>query len=357
LDAIEKAIRNAFERGDPSQRPFREKVYRSAFSALDKSLKANPNVTPDVVARRRQALSNTISQIESEFIPAVRVDPERRSAPVGSGSAAPTVAVPGDPRHSPRSEAVSPGYTEPALEADDRPRGGQQGEFEDEIEPPDPAGYRSRNRPRRALFAAFVTFAVLAVIAVAGWWAIDAGWLQQSDDTPPRPTAEEEDFVPEEGDARPRIAGNGSDLRDWIVVFDPSDPTTVAAPGDSGAEVMGEEGEQFIRITSGASGAPVLFDIGQGVLEQIAGGRAVFNVVAQAPDGSETEISVDCNLGELGDCGRKRYAVGTMREEFLFEMELPDVAPGAGGTIAINPDIDGGGKPVDIYEIRVTSAP
>lgn len=359
MDTIEKAIRTAFEKGDPSERSFREKVYRSAFSALDKALQSNPNVTQEVVARRRQALSATISQIESEFIPAVSVEPERRSsAAAPAPRPAPTVevgpAAPRQPEPGARATPPVPNF-EPVLEPRDRPSPSRAETYADEIEAPDRGeDYRSAGR-RRSWLTPLVALAALAAILLGGWWAISAGWLQMSADGTP-PQVAEEDAAPENGGEPPRIPGGADDLRDWIVVFEPSDPTTVAAPGDTSAEVMEEDGEQFMRITSGPSGAPILFDVGQGVLEQIAGGRAVFNIVAQAPDGEETEISVDCNLGELGDCGRKRYAVGATREEFLFEMELPEVDPGAGGTIAINPDIDGGGKSVDIHGIRVTAA-
>jgi hypothetical protein len=89
-------------------------------------------------------------------------------------------------------------------------------------------------------------------------------------------------------------------------------------------------------------------------LEQIAGKHAIFDIVASAEEGSETQISVSCNFGELGDCGRKRYAVGRELGEFLFEVELPNASPGAGGTIAISSDISNQGKAVDIHEIRVS---
>jgi hypothetical protein len=79
-------------------------------------------------------------------------------------------------------------------------------------------------------------------------------------------------------------------------------------------------------------------------------------VVARAQEGEETQISVDCNFGELGDCGRKRYLVGITREEFLFEVELPAGNPGSGGTIAINSDVEGQGRAVDLFAIRVSTA-
>ena len=69
MDAIEKAIRNAFEKGDAEDRAFRERVYRSAFAALDRALQANPHLAPEVVERRRNDLQAKIIEIETEFIP------------------------------------------------------------------------------------------------------------------------------------------------------------------------------------------------------------------------------------------------------------------------------------------------
>ncbi|RWK67297.1 MAG: hypothetical protein EOR45_35765, partial [Mesorhizobium sp.] len=71
MDAIEKAIRNAFEKGNAEDRAFRERVYRSAFAALDRALQANPNVTVEVAIKRRKAVQAKITEIESEFLPAV----------------------------------------------------------------------------------------------------------------------------------------------------------------------------------------------------------------------------------------------------------------------------------------------
>ncbi|MGO4839167.1 hypothetical protein AB4144_43670, partial [Rhizobiaceae sp. 2RAB30] len=71
MDVIETAIRNAFEKGDASDRAYREKVYRSVFAALDRALKANPNITVEAAINRRKGLQAKIAEIESEFIPAV----------------------------------------------------------------------------------------------------------------------------------------------------------------------------------------------------------------------------------------------------------------------------------------------
>ncbi|MEO3998048.1 hypothetical protein [Mesorhizobium sp. CAU 1732] len=357
MDAIEKAIRNAFEKGDPRERAFREKVYRSAFAALDKALQANPNVTQAIADRRRQALSARVSEIESEFLPAV---------PAAAPAPAPRTAGMGvePPVRGEGGYARSQAGFEPTIDPNDRYRDQQPSDdFDDEIEPQTYAGPPVGRRRGRKWARVFVAVTVLSAIVIGAWWAIGGGLFRSAaerDQSVPNPpqTVEEEDYQPQPPAAGepPRIAGGADSLAGWIAVFDPADPTTVAAPGDSRAEVMDDDGRQFIRIIGGASSAPILFDVGQGVLEQLAGRRAVFNIVARAEEGQGTQFSVDCNLGELGDCGRKRYAAGTTQEEFLFEITLPNTNPGAGGTIAINPDVENGGKALDIFAIRVSPA-
>ena len=71
LDVIEKAIRSALEKGDADDRAFREKVYRSAFAALERALQGNPDLAPEIAAKRRSDLQAKIAEIETEFIPAV----------------------------------------------------------------------------------------------------------------------------------------------------------------------------------------------------------------------------------------------------------------------------------------------
>lgn len=333
MDPFEKAIRNAFEKGDPSQRAFREKVYHSAFAALERALQNNAGITPDAAARRRQLLSDRISQIESEFIPAV--------------AAAPSVSV--DPVRRPAAgEPAAPTLGGMERRGAQRPRQAA----DDEIEPPSYGKYAPRQRKRRPWLSLVVTVAVLAALGVGAWWMFFTPGAGPGRFIPPM---ESEDFSPSQPSTPPPALA-GDDLGDWLVIFEPNDASTVNAPGDSRAEIAQDEDERFMRITSGSSGAPILFDVRQSVLEQIAGRRAVFNIVAKVDDGGETQMSVECSLGELGDCGRKRYAVGVNSEEFLFEIDLPQVEPGAGGTIAINPDVEGQGHAVDIIAIRVTPA-
>lgn len=395
MDVIETAIRNAFEKGDATDRAFREKVYRSAFAALDRALKANPNVTVEAAINRRKNLQARIAEIESEFIPAAAEPvPEVKVTPEVSAirqEASAEVDAP-DPRVSAAAPEVivnrgqEAGRPEPVVDAPVRPEqpsAASGGGDEIRVEPRLPSGDGGQNRTRSAVPAAdlpaqrervvaperrrrypviFIVVTLLSLAAIGGWWGYSTGLFKTPDEidtsvpNPPATTGEE-DFDPdEEPVGEPARPGETDAQREWINVFAPDDPTQVSAPGDTNAEVMEDESGSFMRIRSGTSGSAITFDVGQGVLEQLAGKRVVFDIVARAEEGKETQISVDCNFGELGGCGRKRYAVGYEQGEFLFEVELPNKRPGAEGSIAINSDISNQGKAIDVYEIKASVA-
>jgi hypothetical protein len=393
LDAIEKAIRNAFEKGNAEDRAFREKVYRSAFAALDRALQANPSLTVEAAINRRKAMQAKITEIESEFQPAAPaasaapepgVAPERRAdgndAPEHALSAPEPVIAAGNTSETPYDVSVEPERREAGALSAGAPEVSLDWRVEPRDAPPAPdisgactptlvgdaaaevAPDRDERRARRRLpFAQiFLVATVLAALGIGGWWAFQTGLLKtpaERDTTVPNPpaTVEGEDFIPE-AEAPPLLPGQADAERNWITVFSPDNAAQVAAPADTSAEVMEDDTGNFLRIRSGASGSAIVFDVGQGILEQVAGKKATFDIVARAEEGQETEMSVDCNFGELGDCGRKRYAVGYERGDYLFEIDFPDANPGSGGTIAVNSDFANQGKAVDIYEIRVSVA-
>ncbi|MGE0281446.1 MAG: hypothetical protein AB7P20_12655 [Rhizobiaceae bacterium] len=418
MDAIERAIRNALEKGPSGDRVFREKVYRQAFGALERALQANPSVTVETAIRRRKGLQEKITEIESEYLPALPPMPETPSEELAAAQAAPVIEV------TPSGEAAitiapavdspsaAPGVTgdsglefrqvqaeltveelaavgSPAAPSIDPIPVAPDIRVETEsgatpvvpdimvenppiqrepMEPPPTLGEVSavkadadlaRAEKRRPFAAIFLGVTLICAAAIGLWWAVQTGLLnppsQEMTGIEEAP-ADTEDFEPG-ADAEPIKPGQADLERQWIVAFTPGEPSTVSAPGDTKAEVVQEPSGQFMRIQSGASGSAIIFDIGQGVLEQIAGKKATFDIVARAQEGQETQMSIDCNFGELGDCGRKRYAVGTTRADYLFEIDMPAGTPGAGGTIAINPDFSNSGKAVDIFEIKVSVAP
>ncbi|AZO20156.1 MULTISPECIES: hypothetical protein [unclassified Mesorhizobium] len=400
MDAIEKAIRNAFAKGNAEDRAFREKVYRSAFAALDRVLQANPNVTVEAAINRRKAVQAKIAEIESEFLPAVQAVPDvtlpsESGTPAGNAAPAPSIDTPTqspapsvDAPRPPAQAAPSPSITVDGPvqpDASDAPRSRVLPRvpdiMPDETALPDaptlddspgasvgngaevaPDRDERRIRGRRLpLTAIFVVATLLAAAGIGGYFAFQTGVFKTAaelDTGPPEapPTLEGEESSQPADTGSPQKPGEADQSKNWINVFSPADPTHVSTPSDAGAEVMKDDTGQFLRIRSGASGSAIAFDVGQGVLEKLAGKHAMFDVIARSEEGKETQISVDCNFGEFGDCGRKRYAVGHERNEYLFDVQFPNKHPGAAGTIAINSDFDKQGKSVDIYEIRVSIA-
>lgn len=344
MDPIEKAIRNALEKGDATDRTFREKVYRSVFAALDRSLKANPGLTVENAIKRRKALQARIAEIEAEFQP--RPVPEvgaAASRAAQDGRAEPSFGEPEQHEHVlpevpdiiPEGMATAPFAVEPDQRRPVKPR-----------------------RRKRPYIWAFMGITVLALLIMAGMWAYNTGLFLSADqrDTAVRTqpnTGEAEDYDPNDGSSPPPLSAEQEADREWITVFDPSDPATVTAPSQTKAQAMQDDTGAFFRIDSGTSGSAILFDVGQGVLEQIAGKRVLFDIEARAESGA-SQISIDCNFGDLGDCGRRRYQINFERNDYLFELEMPNKRPGAGGTIAINSDIGGQGRSVDIYQIRMS---
>lgn len=366
MDSIEKAIRNAFEKGDSENREFREKVYRAAFAALDRALKSNPNMTVEVAINRRKTLQATITEIESEFMPAAPAV----SLGASQNSTAPEVSLNGNPAQTAPSVSVAPQRQDPRAAGvtpvvpdimPDAPMPPPVAVKEKRSRSERRAADRATRRAeRRSPFAAmFMVVTLLTMAGIGAWWAVQTGLFRTPEEidtsvhNPPK-TLESEDFSPNAAGSGPARPGELDAARNWITVFSPSDPSDVSAPRGTTAEISKDDTGSFLRIGSGSSGSAVSFDVGKGVLEQIAGKHAVFDIIARAEDGKETQMAVACNFGELGDCGRKRYIVGYQRGEYLFEMDVPDKDPGAAGSIAINADIDNGGKSVDIYEIRVS---
>lgn len=342
MDSIERAIRDALAKGDASDRTYRERVYRSVLAALERANTADGSLTPEAAANRRNALKSHITAIEQEFIPAVAPAIDPPSAP-SRGDAAPDPSPVAEPRidmpirNEPAPQRRSPSTAEIGATAEDRLSPARED--------------RKRKRPYAAMFVAVT---LVAALAIGGWWAVETGLFGRPDGSVPNPPPEleEEDFVP---GPPPTGPANSDPPRDWITLFSPADTSNAVTPSGASAEAMEDDAGPYLAIRSGSGGEAVLFDIPAEVLQQFAGGGAVFDVIARAEEGRETQISITCNFGELGDCGRKRYLVGYERADYLFEVDLPRGSPGSDGTIAIVSDVSNGGRALHVFEIRAAA--
>lgn len=380
MDGIESAIRNALARGDVGDRAFRERVYRSVFAALERKMAATPGIDAGDAQRRREVLKQHIVVIEREFVPR-RAEPASVPPVAASPVTAPPVAGPqaaapvasaapplgGADRRAPAAPAAPPVEMRPADKAP-APAAPDSGMLSLRPHRDGPAADLSlpglsgdlaqdaadeavaeRRRPWGALVGAV---ALVALLGAGGWWAWQAGFAG-GEDGPATPPGLE-DGAP---DAPPPLSEDAAAEREWITLFSAADPAGFTPAAGASAEAMEEaEGVKFVRLRSARAGAAVAFTVDRGSLAALAGRPVVFDIVARAQEGQETQISVTCDFGVLGDCGRRRYLVGLHREDFLFEVDLGAGSPSADGSIMIVTDVDGGGKAVDLFEIRAAPA-
>lgn len=361
MDPIEKAVRNALEKGQAGDSAFRRRVYDSAGAALDRAMAANAAITPELKAVRRQRLAAVITSIEAEFAPAIEPDFSPAPEPVVHVPPVAPVAHDGDVAHE--APPIDHDRQEPSFEPGDA-AGAREADIATDAAPGGKAAERRASRKSSAGngFAAqaarlFTFLTLLVVFLVAGWAAYEAG-LFGKDQPSERPKPPEQGDV-EKGEpaqpAKPAVPGDQAS-RDWIIVFSPHDAATVTAPTGADAEIIGTGADQVLRIRSSNGEAGVIFDVGEGILDGLSGRKAVFEIAARAEEGKPTQMSVTCDFAELGECGRKRFQAGNEAGTFLFEVEFPAVAAGAAGTITIVSDIDGGGKAVDILGINVAES-
>lgn len=364
MDAVESAIRNALARGDARDRRHRENVYRQVFAALEKSISSNAQLAPDIAQRRREHLKLKITQIEQEFIPALPPEPAPQVRAPASPAQAAAAAAPrqtagdapsidlGDRRgaeRAPSLDAGSRGRFDTHRLADENGYDTAQAGPAVEVEP------ERRVRRRRIWPRLLIAATVLAALLIGAYWVVTTGLMGRQDTSVPNPPAPAEDYTPPASGAPPTGAAQAQPDRDWLPVFRPNDPSSVAATSGARAEVMHADGEAFMRVRSTQPGAAVAFDIKQGVLERMAGRKTVFDISARAEEGKETQISITCNFGSLGDCGRRRYIVGHNKGDYLFEIELPAGRPRGAGSIIIVSDVENTGKAIDVFEIRISA--
>lgn len=434
LNPIEKTIRTALERGDAEDRAYREKVYRSVYAALEKSIAANPDLPEDAVLHRREMLKTSIRTVEQEFVQAFEaeepVEAPAPEEPVEEPASPYAAELPVEARRAPDPFEAAPRppvqdrgarsswaaassryYGDEAEPVETvRPRGTRQApayapppqqqppQYDDEaiplpdIEPrrsPDDDGFdasdpglddlvasreprsgyrhyddrdvedeRPRRRRGRFFVILFLAITLLAAGAMSIWWAMDSGLFlsaEERDTSVPNPplTLEDEDFQP---DGPPPLSEEEAAGRndDWITIFTPTDPTRVITPPGGAAQVIEIEGGSALRIRSASPDQPVRFEIGEGILQSIAGRRAVFNIRARTDQGAETQMLVTCDFGPLGDCGRNRLFVSSENRDFAIGRDIPDATPTGAGSIAIASDVGNGGLTVDIIDIRVS---
>lgn len=337
LQSIESAIRNALTKADSADPAMRQRIYESVWSAHERAMAANANLSDTQRVERREKLKEAISQVEQEMR-----DTHNRPSDEELQSPAPQydggLGVPeldrADTRPQPKS--LRKRRNRMNAEAD---LGYEQGLSQ-------PAKAKKRKQSR--LLAWVLPLALLGTAGFIGWSLynsfvtmapVNNGALSQS------------------GNLGPVREGDEADRKDWVTIFTPSQPDRISVQGRATAEIGGSGNARYARIKSPTVNDTISFDIGQGVLDQLEGKQATFEVIVRSDTGGTVQMSVSCDFGALGDCGRKRYDVTDQQSSLLFDLSTPEVKPAnTAGRIIFTSDISGAGKSVDIYAIRMKTA-
>ena len=183
---LEIALKNALAKGEASNPAFRQRVYRAAVDALERTLATQPDADAEHIADQKRRLAEAIRAAEAAYRkPAPQPQKSAPAAPGSAGQVSPEV------RPEPRATTSGP---EVALRAEPREQAPRSAapDGEARIDAPQ-RGDRQQTR-RRAPFARFLAgTVVLALVVIGAWWIITTGAFQSAaerDTSVPNPPLE-----------------------------------------------------------------------------------------------------------------------------------------------------------------------
>lgn len=331
MESIDRAIRGAFAKTEAHNPATRQRIYEAAWGAHERALVANTTLSEEQKQKRREKVKDTISRIEREYKIAPQPPSQSTQAPsidpiLGSVTASSRLA----PDNSENGSTIK------------ESRRTRNSEYDRGVAP--------RNRPAKrspVIVRLGIPLLILLVLVIVGYSLFNtfANFQRNSQTTPLHANSV----------MSPLREGEDPEGRNWIDIYTPQDATRIGLNGRAQARIMHEGNRSFVRVESSGTGDTVTFEVGQGLLDQLAGKKATFDIVASSE--VTTQISVSCDFGSLGDCGRRRYGVNDSISDFLFDIDMSSgQKPAGSGIITIHSDLSGNGKPVDIYAIRVAAA-
>ena len=377
MSGLETAIRNALEKSDRSNAEVRARIYQSSRQALEAGLRKQGIDDPQVVSQQRQRLEGLIHQIENEERNRLldRVEQQLRppapESPAHDDHSVDPVSQPShhgdmgvEPELRGETRDVRPGgAAAPApLSAGQRngkppKRGSRAGDSSLAFRPEGAVG----RRKRRGLFARlFIYVTLLAFIGFGAWWVYSSGLLlspEQRDTSVPNPPAQvqAEDFNGTE--PAPSLSAGRGFSDDWVEVFNAERGSSgVSAGPRANVENIATPAGKAIKVTSRSvsrDGA-VSVEVPVEVMRDMAGKSSTISITLQSSSDRQTQVSVACDFATLGDCSRHRFTATAERADMLLNATFErSLAPNAPGRIFINSDIDGSGRPVNLYSVRI----
>lgn len=387
MSGLETAIRNALEKSDRSSAEVRARIYQSSRQALEAGLRKQGIDDPEIVAQQRQRLETLVHAIETEErnrLLNVVEDHVRREAarapvpPPPVRPVTPAVTVPqrderleddvlpveSDRRDEPQSEMstsddIGDFSAERGVVAPDA-RSAPRADIGSLAFTPERA---AKARRKRGLVARlFIYFTLLAFIAFGAWWVYSSGLLlspsERDTGVPnPPPQVQSEDFNGTEAAPEPSVEAGRGFSDDWQEVFNAERGNEGLQTGSlSVVEPITTPAGKAVRLTSRVSEADgnVAITVPTEVLREMAGKSSTISITLQSSSDRQTQLSISCDFGSLGDCARHRFTATPERADMLINVTFDrTLAPNSPGRIIINSDIDGNGRPINLYSVRI----
>lgn len=413
MKGMEAAIRGALERAGTHGAGQRAQIYRSARTALQRSLEKQGITDTAVIARQLDKLDDLIDEIEagkaaeegaaahSELEQAKTVPPVAAPSPLPRDAASPQAGRPAAriPDPGPGAGSGNGPRTEPVFGQASQPAGGEPSVWDapEAVRAPDrsdrsestaaaprtaagvaPAREPKPERPalwkrlkareprpappkqkkRRPVFATLFSFAVLfSFFGIGLWFLIETGALKspaERDTSVPNPPArvDEEDFA---GTFNPGQGFSG----EWTTIFVPGRESGLQLGPGVTAETVNAGPGPALRIESGDGGpaGEASIMLPPEALQSVAGGASVMALTMRAASSGTTQVYVECDFGTLGGCGRKRFDVTYEASDFLITLDFSQgLAPAQPGRLIINSDISGKGMAIELLAVRVRRA-
>ncbi len=215
---------------------------------------------------------------------------------------------------------------------------------------------RRRGRSLLDTIAGSIVSVILIIFVIGGAWVLVESeyfdlFLEWRNGGPLEPTAEEQvaqdDFIPKVLNATEEQEG------DWIIVFGPGDADKARGRGEVLVETIGDDNAGGVRITSVNAGefGEALIPLNGRILASAASRK--FALALSVSVTEPTQVYVRCLLKSGVEIGRRRFQLGGGRSDVLIDLDMTNV--GAFETqpyLAINSDITGGDKSVELYDVR-----
>ena len=411
MSGLETAIRNALEKSERANPEIRARIYQSARQALEAGLRKQDVTDPETIAGQRQRLEMTIRAIEVEERERLRqqtasvlqevLKPTPPAQPSGRIDRPPADAPPraqSPQRVEPdmgmelHGETRGPSRETPHF-SDDGDLGGFHAgpadllradtePFSEEAAPAaaprnmdfKPERAVTRRKPRKFFSRLLVFCIIVAFLGMGAWWVKTSGLLlsvSQRDTSVHNPPAhvDPQDYNGDQDSDNSddtMYSGNNAGLAtidpqdrfsaDWIQILGPADAAKAVSGAQAKAENANENEGPTVRLTSQtpSPAGNIAIPVPSAALQKITNGRATVAMTLQSTTDTPTQITVECDFGGLGGCGRHRFDVTRQKADALFQLRFDKALPSdAKGNLVFNTDVDGKVTGVNVYAVRV----